>query len=94
MKTSLFIALLISLTACASSKIAGMQFTDQSPGGITVINIIKEERVKAYRSAEAHCSKYTKVPRMIKSITHDELDVAVSTMKFECIRPTTKNRKR
>ena len=45
-----------------------MKFVNKSPRGISILNIMKEERSKAYQAAEKHCAKYYKVPRIIKSV--------------------------
>lgn len=64
---------------------------DISPRGITVINIIKEKRSLAYQTAESHCAKYNKVPRVLKSVNQqqeDESQAQMSNMIFECVRPS------
>lgn len=91
MKTLLIFAVFFTLSACSPTKILKLHVINQSPNGMTVVNITKTERVKAYRSSEAHCSKYSKVPRMIKLTEQDQHNgagVELLSMKFECIRPT------
>ena len=46
---------------------------------------------KAYQTAESHCAKYNKVPRILKSIIQeqdDESQAQMSTITFECVRPS------
>lgn len=87
----LLIAAALSLSACSATDTYGIKFMNKSPRGISIKNVLKEERVKAYRSAEKHCAKYYKVTRMLKSIEQeqeDELAAAKSTMVFECLKPS------
>jgi len=68
-----------------------MKLTNKSPRGISIINIIKETHSKAYQTAESHCAKYNKVPRVLKSVIQeqdDESQAQISTMIFECVRPS------
>ena len=77
-----------SLVACASTE-TGIKFSDKTPRGITVSNVYKENRSKAYQSAEKHCAKYSKVPRKLKTLREtDEYTVERVTIKFECIKPS------
>jgi uncharacterized lipoprotein YehR (DUF1307 family) len=77
-----------SLVACSSTD-TGIKFSNKSPRGITVSNVYKEYRSKAYQSAERHCAKYSKVPRKLKTIQEtDKYTVERVTIKFECIKPS------
>jgi len=77
-----------SLVACSSTD-TGIKFSNKSPRGITISNVYKEHRSKAYQSAEKHCAKYSKVPRKLKTIREtNEYTVERVTIKFECIRPS------
>ena len=84
----ILLAAVFSLSACSSTA-TGMQFMDKSPRGIKVINITKELDSRAYQTAEIHCSKYSKIPRILKTIkqTEDYELVQKSTVIFECRRP-------
>ena len=65
-----------------------MQFIDKSPRGIKIINITKELDSKAYQTAEKHCAKYSKVPRISKKLKQSEdYEVEKMTIVFNCIRP-------
>ena len=89
MRKLLFLATLFSLIACSTTN-NGMKYVNKSPRGISILNIIKEMRSKAYQTAESHCAKYNKVPRVLKSIIQeqeDESQVQMTTMTFECVRP-------
>ena len=94
MRKLLFLAALSSLIACSTTN-NGMKYVNKSPRGISILNIIKEMRSKAYQTAESHCAKYNKVPRILKSIIQeqededeDESQVQMTTMTFECVRPS------
>lgn len=81
----------LSLTACSATDSEGMIFSNKNPRGISVLNVVKEERVKAYREAEKHCAKYSKVPRVLKSdaqAVKDEYQAAMMTIIFECLKPS------
>jgi len=81
---------LISLISCSATT-NEMQYRDKSPRGITIINIIKEKHSRAYQSAESHCAKYNKVPRVLKSVVQQQDDdslTKMSTTTFECVRPS------
>lgn len=87
-KTITFLPALILLAACSTTN-NGMQFINQTPSGIKVINVIKELGSRAYQTAEKHCAKYSKVPRILKRVKqYTELDeVQMMTIIFSCIRP-------
>jgi len=76
-----------TLVACSSTD-TGMKFENKGPRGISISNIYKEYRSKAYQNAEKHCAKYSKVPRKLKTIREsDSYDVERVKFIFECIRP-------
>lgn len=90
MKILILSATLLSLISCSSTDV-GMKFTNKTPRGISILNIIKEERSRAYQSAEKHCAKYYKVPRVLKTIEQESLDETqawMRTMNFECVKPS------
>ena len=65
-----------------------MKLMALSPDGISIMNIDKSERVEAYRLAEKHCAKYSKVPRLIESSQQlEKSDIPLLRMNFECLRP-------
>lgn len=81
-----------SLFSCSTAK-TGMKNMNESPRGISIINIksTKQERVKAYRTAEKHCAKYYKVPRILHSIKQEqdeEFQTPMHTTNFECLKPS------
>ena len=87
MKKILIPFTLLFLSACASTPPAVMTAMDKNSVGISIINVKKEEHVKAYRIAEKHCAKYYKVPRIIQSsIQLEKSDVPKSTIIFECLK--------
>ena len=91
MKRLILAATLLSLISCSSTDVNGMKFTSKTPRGISILNIKKEERSRAYQSAEKHCAKYYKVPRVLKIVEQESLDetqAAMRTMNFECVKPT------
>ena len=88
MKILIAAALLPTLISCSSTGIEGMKFTNKSPRGISILNVVKEERSRAYQSAEKHCAKYYKVPRVLKTVKQESLDETQSTMNFECVKPS------
>lgn len=84
----LFLFTLFTLTACSSTG-SSVKYKNVSPRGISILNLIKEDRVKAYRTAEKHCAKYYKVPRVLRTIEQEgESEIPLSTMVFECVRPS------
>lgn len=90
MRKLLFLAALFSLIACAATHI-GMKYVNKSPRGISILNIIKEMNSKAYQTAESHCAKYNKVPRIVKTVIQeqdDESQAQMSTIIFECVKPS------
>jgi len=94
MKKITFISSLLVLSACSSTN-TGMQFIDTSPRGIKVVNIMKEQLSKAYQTSEKHCAKYSKVPRVLKKFKQeDDSVIPMTTMVFECIRPSSKSKRR
>ena len=87
MNKILLLIAISSLVACSSTN-TGMQFVDKTPRGIKIINIMKEQHSKAYQTAEKHCAKYSKVPRVLKRIKQsDDSEIPMTTMITECIRP-------
>ena len=91
MKILILVTMLLSIISCSSTDVDGMKYTNKTPRGISILNIIKEERSKAYQSAEKHCAKYYKVPRVLKIVEQESLDetqAAMRTMNFECVKPT------
>ena len=86
----LLLVALSSLIACTTTT-KGMKYVNKSPRGISILNIIKEMHSKAYQTAESHCAKYNKVPRVLKSVIQeqdDESQAQMSTITFECVRPS------
>jgi len=76
-----------SLIACSSTD-TGMKFENTSPRGISISNVYKESRSRAYQEAEKHCAKYSKVPRKLRTLRESaEYDIEISKLVFECIRP-------
>ena len=91
MKILILTATLLSLISCSSTDGNGMKFTNKTPRGISILNIRKEERSKAYQSAEKHCAKYYKVPRVLKISEQEPLEEFqenMRTMNFECVKPS------
>ena len=68
MKILITAAILLSLVSCSSTDVEGMKFTNKTPRGISILNIIKEEYSRAYQSADKHCATYYKVPRILKIV--------------------------
>ena len=88
MNKILLLIAISSMVACSSTN-TGMQFINKTQRGIKVINIMKEQQSKAYQTAEKHCAKYSKVPRVLKRIKQiDESEIPMTTMMFECIGPS------
>lgn len=81
------------LVACSADE--GMKYVNKTPRGLSAMNITQEQRVKAYRTAEIHCAKYSKVTRIMSSKiqSKDEI-VPKSTIVFECVKPSNKIKKR
>ena len=68
-----------------------MKFENKGPRGIFISNITKEDRVKAYRAAEKHFAKYSKVPRVLNTLNYElenNSTTAMRTASYECIRPS------
>ena len=70
-----------------------MLFSNKNPRGISILNVSKDDRVKAYREAEKHCAKYSKVTRIIKNEKQEqpadeEIYRDLSTIIFECLKPS------
>ena len=86
----MFSIILLTLISCSSTD-TGIKLLNKSPRGITISNIVKEELSKAYQTAEKHCAKYYKVPRVLKTINQeeDELQDPMKTKFFECIKPSS-----
>jgi hypothetical protein len=79
-----------SLVACSSTD-TGMKFDKKTPRAISISNVKKADRVKAYRAAEKHCAKYSKVPRLLRKVkqeTNDYSPIPMRTEHYECIRPS------
>ena len=86
----LLLVALFSLFSCSATN-NKMDGVNKSPRGITIINIIKEKHSRAYQTAESHCAKYNKVPRVLKTVKQeqeDESQAQMSSMTFECVRPS------
>ena len=91
MKILITAAILLSLVSCSSTDVEGMKFTNKTPRGISILNIIKEEHSRAYQSAEKHCAKYYKVPRILKTVVQEaqyETQSTMRTINFECVKPS------
>ena len=91
MKILILLSTLLSLLSCSSTDVEGMKLTNKTPKGISILNITKEEYSKAYQTAERHCAKYYKVPRILKTVKQelkDEFDTPMRTINFECVKPT------
>lgn len=91
MKILITAAILLSLVSCSSTDVEGMKFTNKTPRGISILNITKEEYSRAYQSAEKHCAKYYKVPRVLKTVEQEqqyETQAAMRTINFECVKPS------
>ena len=89
MKYKLILSItVITLSACSTTATTDMSFFDKSPRGIKITNVSKALDSKAYQSAEIHCAKYLKVPRILKKqkISQDYEELK-TTIAFECIRP-------
>ena len=89
MKTLILIIAAISAVSCSSPNI-GMQLTNKTPRGLSIKNVLKNERAKAFMSAEKYCAKYGKVPRVLKSITQEQTEEFTPDMlmiNYECLRP-------
>lgn len=84
---------IFTLGACSTVN-KNMEFVNKSPRGISILNIKKEDRSRAYQAAEKHCAKYSKVPRILsskeqaKSDPYDEMEKVLRTTVFECLRPS------
>ena len=80
----------VSLVACSSTG-TGMKFDKKTPRAISISNIMKEDRVKAYRAAEKHCAKYSKVPRLLRKINQETSEgspIPMRTEHYECLKPS------
>ncbi len=89
MRKLLIMTASFSLFACSTVQIE-MKYTNKSPGGITISNIVKEKQSRAYQIAESHCAKYNKVPRITKTViqaSYDDSQKKMRTTDFECVRP-------
>ena len=90
MKKILLLISLSSLAACSATD-GGMKFDNKGPRGIFISNITKADRVKAYRIAEKHCAKYSKVPRVVNTLNYElenDSATAMRTASYECVRPS------
>lgn len=88
MYKALLLAVTLLLSACSATD-NGLKKVDQSSRGISIINVKTNDRTKAYRIAEKHCAKYSKVPLLVKSTPQSEdSPIAMMTRKFECLRPS------
>jgi len=73
------------LSGCATE--VPMKLQDKSPRGITIVNSIDGKQAKAFRSAEKHCAKYYKVPRILQIKPQiKESEKAMNTIIFECLK--------
>lgn len=81
--TLLVLTYILSLTGCATSE--AMKFKDSGPRGITIHNIVKNERIQARLSADKHCAKYFKVALVLSSKA--ATDESRGMMVVECIKP-------
>lgn len=87
MKKILLPFILLMLAGCSATGLPEMTYMDKNSRGISILNVKKEEHVKAYREAEKHCAKYFKVPRIIQSsVQLEKTDVPMSTIIFECLK--------
>ena len=94
MKNLMTFIVLLTLISCSSSD-NRVKYKDKSPRGISILNVTKSERSKAYQTATSHCYKYNKVPKIrkiLKQAVQYEDDLALQnedmiTMIFICIRP-------
>lgn len=79
----------LSILACSSTPVT-MGYGDESPRGITAFNVTRKMQSRAYQTAESHCAKYNKVPRVRKKVKQESADenVHLNTFIFECIRPS------
>lgn len=87
----LILLITISLLTACSANDHGMKLENKGPRGIFISNITKADRVKAYREAEKHCAKYSKVPRAVKTLNYeleDATPIAMRTVSYECVRPS------
>ena len=84
------ISFLLVLTACSTPQVEAMKFKNPGPSGLSILNIDKTEHVEAYRIAEQHCAKYSKVTRLSKKFKQrNESDLPLTTMVFQCLRPSS-----
>lgn len=87
MNKLILLTALVSLTACSTDN--GMKFTNKGVRGITILNVMKSQRAKAYRAAEIHCAKYSKVPLLLRTTpASDDSIIPTTTRVFECLKPS------
>ena len=86
-KTILFLASLsITVTACSSTD-TGLKSFNTSPRGISISNVYKAQRSRAFQTAEKHCAKYSKVPRRLKTIRETaSYTTERMTIVYECVK--------
>jgi len=83
------ISLLLILSGCSTPQVEAIRFKNAGPSGLSIVNIDQTERIEAYRIAEQHCAKYSKVTRLTKKFKQrNESDLPLTTMVFQCIRPS------
>lgn len=81
------------MIACSSSD--SLRYENKSPRGISAINVTNIERAKAYRTAEIHCAKYSKVTRLQRSTKQPEYDENQKLkLLFECVKPSKRSKRR
>lgn len=89
MKKLILSIAVITGVSCSSANIS-MQLTNKTPRGISIQNVVKKDRVKAYMAAEKYCAKYAKVPRVVSTITQEQTEdftPEMSTINYECLKP-------
>ncbi len=80
----------VTLAACAAAP-QHMQVEKAVASGMTIHNIPKGKKAKAFRMAEKHCAKYNKAAQtrqVIRTQEADEYQPELSTMIFSCLRAT------
>lgn len=78
---------LASITACSTDN--GMKYTNKDVRGITILNVMKSQAAKAFREAEIHCAKYSKVPLLLRTTpASDDSVIPTTTRVFECLKPS------
>ena len=90
MNKFILLIVILSLAGCSTPpQVAAMKIMNATPIGISILNVDNSERVEAYRIAEKHCAKYQKVPRLLDSSKQlEKSDIPLSTMVYQCLRPS------